>query len=184
VCRALGSICQAYVEEANGNPHLRQFLEVGNDFDAVANQQWFLDRVKGFIVAARDGQIVLDQDPAAIVFAYSRMLHNDGAITTAQYASLLRSLLGIEEMLHRWTTPRVVLCLDAPAEVLRSRVVQRVGEPQTPRMAWFDRVRSHFLELFGRFPNAITLSTVGVSPEQVISRARALIENRADGTQA
>jgi len=87
----------------------------------------------------------------------------------------------IEESLRRWNTPRVVLCLEAPGDVLRKRVVQRDGESRTPPLAWFDRVRTHFLQLYGHFPNAITVSTVDLSLHEVTARARALLENRDNG---
>src|SRR5882672_1437875 len=71
VCRALGNACQVYLEDVHDNPYLQKLLDGGGDFDAAANQQWFLDRIARFIEAAQDGPIVLDQDPAAIVLAYS-----------------------------------------------------------------------------------------------------------------
>src|SRR5262249_21707294 len=148
-------------------------------------QEWFLRLVTEHIADANPRlPLVLDQDPAAIVLAYSRMFYEDGLITTAQYESLFQDLLRVEEMLNRWRSPRAVLCLDAPAEVLRKRVVQRTSESHTPPLLWFERLRMNFLELFERFPNAVPVSTVELPPEQVISCARSLLEPHISDTHA
>src|SRR6185503_10805791 len=123
--------------------------------------------------------IILDQDPSAVVLVYSQIFWGDGKMTEMQYASLLERLLQIEETLLRWRCPRTVLCLDAPAEVLHRRVAQRCGESRTPPITWFERVRARLLDIFARFPNALAVSTVDLSPEQVISRARLLVEDKS-----
>jgi len=169
------------LETAEENPHLKGLLKRKKGFDAAANQEWFLARIAESVSHAKpDAPLILDQDPAAVVLAYSRMFFEDGKISEAQYSALLRRLLEIEEKLQAWMRPRAVLCLDAPADVLRKRVVQRGGESRTPPLPWFHRIRTHFLDLFSRFPNAIRVSTVHLSPEQVISRAKDLVENRDD----
>jgi thymidylate kinase len=107
------------------------------------------------------------------------MFLEDGKMTEKQYTSLLERLLKIEEDLQRWRCPRTVLLLDAPADVLRHRVFQRWGKSRTPPLKWFERVRNHFVALFTCFPNAIVVSTVNFSAEQVIARAKSLIEDPA-----
>ena len=184
VCRSLADTWPAYLEDVEGNPYLQKLLERSSEFDAAGNQKWFLDRIGRFVKAAPAGPVVLDQDPSAIVLAYSRMFFDVGKITECQYNSLLEELLHIEQVLLRWKVPRTVLCLDAPAEVLQQRVVQRWGITHTPPLAWFVRVRSHFLDLFSRFPNAIKVSTVELSVEKVVSLAKHLLKDDREGAQA
>ncbi len=101
-----------------------------------------------------------------------------------QYSSLFASLLEIEEVLQLWKCPRIVLFLDAPAEVLRQRVLQRFGNLRPPEVEWFERLRARFVEIRNLFPNAVTASTVDLSPEQVIARARSLLAVGSENSEA
>lgn len=185
VVKTLSENFPAFVETTDGNPHFEALLTRKTEFDAAANQKWFLQRTSQHIAHANPQlPLILDQDPAAIVLAYSRIFLEDDQMTKAQYNSLLERLLKIEGELQNWTSPRTVLFLDAPADVLRHRVLRRWGKSHTPPLKWFDRLRNHFVQLFTCFPNAITASTVELSPEQVISRARALIKRRIKDAQA
>jgi deoxyadenosine/deoxycytidine kinase len=179
VVMALANVYPAFIETTKGNPYLKGLLAGKSDFNAAANQRWFLRRISQHISRASSrSPLILDQDPAAIVLAYSRMFLEDGKMTEEQYASLLERLLKIEEKLQDWRCPRTVLLLDAPADVLRQRIFQRWGRSRTPPLNWFKRVRNHFVQLFTYFPNAIVVSTVNLSSEQVIARAKSLIEDR------
>lgn len=166
-----------YVETTEDNPYLSALLEGRGEFDAAANQEWFLHRLAEHIKQA-DGasQLVLDQDPAAIVLVYARLFHDAELITDAQYCSLIQALLRIEETLLRWTSPRTVLCLDAPSEILRRRVMRRSGGLETPPIEWFVSVRTAFRKLFINFPNAIVVSAGKLSPSEIASHARQLLE--------
>jgi deoxyadenosine/deoxycytidine kinase len=179
VALALAKGYPVFIETTKGNPHLRRLLAGESDFNAVANQTWFLRGIGQYTSrASSHSPLILDQDPAAIVLTYSRMFLEDGKMTEAQYVSLLERLLKIEEKLQRWQCPRMVLLLDAPAGVLRQRILQRWGKSRTPPLEWFERVRNHFVQFLTYFPNANVVSTVDLSPEQVIARARLLIEDR------
>ena len=184
VVSALAKDYAVYIETTDGNPHLKALLEGSDRFNAAENQGWFLRRI-GENIAKADARVplVLDQDPAAIVLAYSRMLRKDGKISELQYGVLVSTLLQTEQSLRLWGAPRTVLCLDAPAEALRQRVVMRMGASHTPPLVWFDRVRSHFLDLFSRFPNAIRFSTVELSVEQIASHARRLLQDGREATK-
>lgn len=185
IIKNLSEIYPVFIETTKGNPHLKSLMAGRTDFNATANQEWFLRRIGRHIGRASSrSPLILDQDPAAIVLAYSRMFLEDGKITEEQYSSLLERLLKIEEKLHDWKCPRTVLFLDAPADVLRHRILQRCGKSRTPPLKWFEQVRSHFVKLFTCFPNAIAISTASLSPEQVIARAKSLIERRTKGSQA
>lgn len=184
VVSALAKSYPTFIETTRGNPHLEALLKGEQDFNASANQEWFLQRAGEHIARADPGSpLVIDQDPAAIVLAYARMFHEDGKMSLLQYFALLEHLLNIEETLHAWKSPRTVLFLDAPPDVLYRRVLKRSGETGTPPPTWFDRVRSYFVELFACFPNAITISTINNSPDQIVSRVKELIEARATDSQ-
>jgi deoxyadenosine/deoxycytidine kinase len=185
VVTALANSYPAFFETTKGNPYLNSLLTGNANFDAAANQEWFLKRIGRHISRASSrSPLILDQDPAAIVLAYSQMFLEDDKMTEEQYISLLERLLKIEEKLDDWRCPRTVLFLDAPADVLRQRILQRWGKWRTPRLKWFERVRNQFVKLFVCFPNAMAISTASLSPEQVIARAKSLIERRTEGSQA
>jgi deoxyadenosine/deoxycytidine kinase len=174
-----------FIETTEGNRHLSALLKNKKDFNAAANQRWFLSQIGKHIAKANPQlPLILDQDPAAIVLAYAKMFFEDGKIKKSQYESLFNRLLKIEKTLHGWKCPRTVLFLDAPAEVLYHRALKRSGKTLTPPLEWFERVRSHFVQLFTCFPNAFTISTARNSPEQVVAKAKALIERKIKDGQA
>src|SRR5260370_40676097 len=45
VVRALAKTHRAYIETTDGNPHLKGLFERSEDFNAAANQEWFLERI-------------------------------------------------------------------------------------------------------------------------------------------
>lgn len=180
VVKALVAEYPAFVETTEGNPHLRDLLRGSSHFNAAGNQRWFLERVGKHIIRSNPKlPLILDQDPAAIVLAYARMFFEDGKITEMQYTSLLKRLLKMEEELRRWKYPRLVLFLDAPANLLHQRILRRSGKSLTPPIEWFERVRNNFLRLFTHFPNAFKISTEKCSPEQVTTHAREWIEKES-----
>src|SRR5258705_11865349 len=86
VARALSERCQTYVEDASDNPYLNALISDANNFDAGANQAWFLERVGGFITHADTAEcLLIDQDPVAIVKAYAKMFCDEEQLTTAEY---------------------------------------------------------------------------------------------------
>ena len=184
LAKALAKNHPTFIETTDGNPHLEALLQGKTDFNASANQDWFLQRVGRYISRANPrSPLILDQDPAAIVFSYSKMFLDDEKMNEDQYVLLLERLLKIEAKLQAWKCARTVLFLDAPADVLRQRVLQRYGKRHTPNIKWFERVRNNFVQLFVCFPNAITISTVEFSPVQIFSRAELLIQRRIKDCQ-
>jgi deoxyadenosine/deoxycytidine kinase len=182
--RALAKRYPAYLERPDENPHLRGLL-TGAAFDAAANQTWFLDKMARFINSSRAEQtLVLDQDPAGIVFGYAKMFFDDEKMTAAQYGALLERLSLVEESLRKWRSPRLVLFLDAPVEVLRNRISQRWGPERTPSLQWFKTVRAYFENLTEGMPNITKLSTAAVSQAEVVTRAIALLEGDSARSQA
>ncbi len=180
VARSFLGVYPTYIEVAEENPHLRALLEGSKAFDAFSNQSWFLRRLAAFIQAADNKRpLILDQEPGAIVLAYSRLFRGEALIGDADYAALLQRLLKLERLLEHWNSPRVVLFLDAPCKVLHQRALQRWGESRTPPLAWFGRVRECFRDLLPHLPNAVTVSTVDLTPGKLIARARQLLEGHS-----
>lgn len=178
IIQTLSKAYPAYVENASENPHLSALLKGSLEFDAAANQRWFLDRISNYIrSAATDKVLILDQDPAAIVFAYANMFLESGKIQTLDYASLQENLLDIEKSLWNWRSPRTVIFLDAPADVLFHRIFNRQGNSLTPAQAWFEEIRIRFRKLSEAFPNKFLISTEHLSLEQSISEVRKIVEN-------
>lgn len=173
IARALAESYPTYIENVSSNPHLRSLLEGKTSFNAFDNQRWFLSRVITFVEHAdSNAALVLDQEPAAIVLAYARMFYEDGGLSELHYIALLERLVHTEVLLKRWGSPRTVIFLDAPADVLYSRVVQRNGVARTPGIEWFERVRTYFRQLPVFFPKAVIVSTSQLSAEQTVSRAQ------------
>ncbi len=171
--------CATYLEDVTDNPHLERLLKGEESFDAAGNQEWFLKRISRFIEAAVPTRhLVLDQDPAGIVFGYSKMFRDGGQLGDDRYAGLIRMLIKVERSLARWKRPRPILFLDAPADVLRERLTLRWGASRTPSIAWFITVREYFQALSTRLPGAVTLSTIEMSPEEVTSCAHHLLESQ------
>jgi deoxyadenosine/deoxycytidine kinase len=175
---ALASSAPAFLETTAGNPYLPALLSQGfGQFDAAANQEWFLSQMHRFISDADPSKpLVLDQDPAAIVFTYSRMWHDDGKISVKNFERLNDQLLKLEDRLARWRCPRVAVFLDAPATVLHHRASTREGCGAVPPLAWFERIRTYFCEFLLRFPQAIAISTVESSPDETRRRVRDLLQ--------
>ena len=168
IVRTLLQQFNGYVEAAEENPYLLSLLEGKSNFNAFANQQWFLNRIREFVHnASSRSPLILDQDPAAIVMVYSRIFREDGLIDNAGSRTLLTDLLHLEEMMSRWRTPREIFFLDAPAKVLRDRVLLRAGNVATPPLKWFTRIRHCFRELSAQLSNVTFVSTDGLTPQQI-----------------
>lgn len=178
---ALASHSPIFRETVEDNPYLPKLLAGRIDqFDAAANQQWFLTKISGHIEKA-DPQLslVLDQDPAAIVFTYSRMWLNGGHISQSAFSGLVESLIELENLAARWQSPRITLLLDAPAEVLHQRVSARDGK-NTPPVDWFRKARTSFHELQPYFPNARTVSTVESTPSRIFQLALGILREHRE----
>jgi NTP pyrophosphatase (non-canonical NTP hydrolase)/predicted ATPase len=175
VARALATRFPTYLELAHENPHLRQLLENEPGFDAFANQQWFLHGLRRFITAASPAHsIVLDQEPSVVVHVYSRIFLDQGLLSPTDYSELLVELLVLESQLAQWSGRRVIVMLDAPAEVLHQRAQHRNGGP-VPPLEWFGAVRERFIQFRQGLPGAFVVSTEELSPDEVVERVRAVI---------
>jgi deoxyadenosine/deoxycytidine kinase len=169
VVNSLSRNYSRFVESTDGNPYL-EHVDARSKANASANQQWFLSRIGEFIRCAKpERPLVLDQDPAAVVLVYSRMFRDTGLIDDDDYHRLLSDLLKVEETLSQWKTPRTTVFLDAPAKVLRERVLQR-SLGAAPSLKWFATVRRYFLELSAELPNVVVVPTAGAIPQQISSR--------------
>ena len=176
VARQLAATFCTYTEATEENPYLDKMLRGAADFDATANQQWFLQRIGEFISsAARKEHLVIDQDPAAIVHVYGRLFRDDNLIDNEQFNSLVSTLNDIEALMAQWENERHILLLDAPAEILHHRVQQARGKGLTPPLQWFANVRHCFLEFQALAPKAIVISTTDHGPVEIAQQGRELL---------
>jgi deoxyadenosine/deoxycytidine kinase len=176
ISRGLARSYPTYIESTDGNPHLYRLLEGRPDFNAAENQKWFLNRIADYVFAADPLRpLVLDQDPAAVVLVYARLFCDAGLMDEAEYGDLFTTLFAIEERLLQWTVPRSVMWLDAPAETLSERVVQRSPASKTPPIAWFADVRRSFAKMCPHFPRCTRVLSSEFPPDALILRARSLL---------
>jgi deoxyadenosine/deoxycytidine kinase len=176
--RALAAEYPTYIEIPEENPYLRALVEDSTTFDAMANQMWFLRRMGDFIKDADSYRpMVLDQDPSAIVFVYARIFRDEFRISDSDYVRLTEELKQVEEKLQQWSSPRKVLVLDAPAEMLHARAVQRLKPGCAPPVEWFVKIRTYFQEFSRSLPKKLVLSTADTDPLEVIAMARRLIRS-------
>lgn len=149
-----------YVEDVAGNPFLIGLYGNSHSFDAHASQQWFLEQIESFVERSAGGStLILDQDPAAVVRVYARLLREDRRMSDDAYVSLLMMLLRLESRLGI-RQQRVTVFLDADERTLRQRMVER-GDPAAPTEVWLQRVRAAFAELKQSSPNSRLVSTEG-----------------------
>lgn len=175
VARALSKRFPTYLEAVDENHHLALLLEGSADFDAFSNQLWFLTRLRQFVRQADPARpVVFDQDPVGVVHVYARMFLDEGRMESAEYTQLVARLLRLESDLARWPGRRMVILLDAPAEVLHERARGRDGGAAPPR-SWFAAVRERFQRLREHLPDALVLRTDELSVEEVLARVNAAI---------
>lgn len=149
-----------YVEDVAGNPFLKGLYDNSHSFDAHASQHWFLEQIDSFVEGSvGSSTLVLDQDPAAVVRVYGRLLREDGRLSDDAYVSLLTMLLRLESRLGA-RQQRITVFLDADERTLRRRMVER-GDLAAPTEAWLQRVRLSFAELNHSSPNSRLVNTEG-----------------------
>lgn len=161
-----------YIESTTGNPYLSDLLAGRSQFNAYANQRWFLDRI-GEAVESADRQrcIIMDQDPAAVVDVYSGMFHDEGRINMSEMETLRLQLGEIDEQISQWADGSFVLFLDATPEILFQRAVSRAAGTSVPELSWFQKVRSRFLEEYQETSNVERLDTTNLSISEVWNAA-------------
>jgi deoxyadenosine/deoxycytidine kinase len=176
VARQLSSDFQTYIETFEDNPYLHKLLLGAPDFDAEANQRWFLQRVENFIKSATSEEhLVVDQSPSAIVYVYAQMFRDNGLIDDEEYHSLAGSLDRIEYMMKQWESGQHALFLDAPTAVLRRRISWARGEASTPPLRWFADVRRRFVQLQAWVPKATIVPTADCGVVKSTQQARKLL---------
>lgn len=170
--RHLEGQAATYVEEAASNPYLG---DGGKPTSAVASQRWFLDRLAEFIAAAPRGRdLILEQDPAAVVKVYARGFLAEAQIDAPGYRSLLRDLVEVEERLADWRGLRRIVILDAPTDVLRARIAGRPA-PLMPRRELLERWRDGFRTFAAAIPDAVVVRTDNLSVEETVEVVRGVL---------
>ena len=176
IARALAMEFPTYIEVADANPQLQKFLKNDPAFNASANQNWFLNQYDSALASAiPTAPLVLDQDPIGVVRVYARLFHEQQSLSSNDYALLLVRLLNLESRILDWSGGRIMLLLDAPADVLHERVRQR-GYRRTPPLEWFEMLRTYFARLTDGIPSVHRISTSEHSIEFVVALARSLLQ--------
>ena len=158
------------------NPQLDKWLEGAEDFDAAAHQGWFVDTMGSFIASQEpSADLILDQEPMAFGLVYGHRFWKEGRLTNDEFKNLLLQVLGIETMLSRWRSGRFVVWLDAPARILRERLLSR-DSGRAPAVAWLDQVRQQFAYTLRNALNVIQISTENASPDEVVHSMLSRVE--------
>lgn len=182
VVRHLAETFPAYIESTAGNPYLSDLLAGRSQFNAYANQRWFLDRISDAVVNADVHMcFIIDQIPAAVVEVYAALFRDEDRIGEPDMNVLRRELEKIESEISLWAGGCFVLLLDASAEVLYHRAVSRAEGSPVPALAWFDEVRCRFLNVFQEGANVERLDTTNLSISEVRDAAIDFV-NRKLGT--
>jgi len=169
IATALADRCQVYIENTTDNPYLASWLSGRGVFDAGANQRWFLEKLSQFVRQCDPTKtLILDQDPAAVVLGYARLFFDDGMIDREVYEGLIEQLLGLEQILSDWKTPRSVIYLDASEDVLLERIAGRMIADDSQTLVWLRRLRVRFRELFSWFPKGTDCSGAKFHLEEVL----------------
>lgn len=173
----------AYMEASAENPFLTQAGRAAA-IDVAASQTWFLERITNFVAGTDPStELVIDQDPAAIVKVYGRSFRRAGELSAPAYKELLAQLLELESRLSTWATPRLVVLLDAPAETLFARTRSRVEERQ-PTREWLNEIRTGFLEFGASVPGAVVIDTRERDIEQVTELIESVLAERYPASRA
>jgi hypothetical protein len=95
-------------------------------------------------------------------------------MSTDEYVKLFLKLIELEVIMSRWKGGRIILMLDAPAEILRKRAQERSTQ-MVPPIEWFTQVREYFLSLSRRLHNLTLISTSDMDAESVAGYAHRLM---------
>lgn len=166
-----------YLEKAEENPHLEPLLRGSADFDAFANQQWFLDRMKDAIERAdQSSPLALDQNPVAIVAVYGKLFRSENLIDDAQFKILESKLESILFLLGQWPGGFHTVHLDASPEILHFRVFNRQDGTKPPPADWYGELRIRFFQAFSHIENYETVDTSLLDREEVFSKVSRMLE--------
>jgi deoxyadenosine/deoxycytidine kinase/NTP pyrophosphatase (non-canonical NTP hydrolase) len=167
-----------FLENAPANPFLATAQSDSSTPDLTyQSQDWFARQQEEFLAGVVPGELaILDQDPAAITLVYSRRLWQAEMLTLDHYEHFLARLLELELSLGRRLGNRLMILLDAPAEVLWERARHRTGGD--PGIDWFKDLRLRFLEVYEAVPNCVIVDSHKFSPEDIIDTVTTQIERK------
>lgn len=161
-----------YVEQFDKNPFLGDIQDRDTAFDADQSQRWFLSKMDGFLGKCSDVNVVLDQDPTAIVAVYSALLRDQGRLTRDSMIDHLSRLVEMEARRATTLAGRRVVLLDAPAPVLAQRCMSKFGS--LPDERFLDDLRSRFAAIFGQLPN-VTILDAAQPLSDVVAQVQSLL---------
>jgi NTP pyrophosphatase (non-canonical NTP hydrolase)/thymidylate kinase len=161
-----------YLEQFDENPFLGDLQAADSVFDADQSQRWFLSKMEAFLAHHCDVNVVLEQDPTAIVAIYSGLLRDQGRLTRDAMLDHLSKLVEIEAQMAETLAGRRVVLLDAPASVLVQRCIGKFGSQPDER--FLDALRGRFTVTFGQLPN-VTIVDASEPLVAVIAQVQSLL---------
>lgn len=170
---AMSKSSAVYVERFDQNPHLSLLLASDPGFNGAANCDWFLSRAEEALREADpNGRFILDQDPRAIIDVYSVFYHDSQQLSGSDLATLAARLPGLEALMARWSSQRVVYLYASPS-VLHQRLVRRWGAT-APSSQWVDRMLSYFEGYREALCPEVAIDTDHLTPLDLIERMSGL----------
>jgi NTP pyrophosphatase (non-canonical NTP hydrolase)/deoxyadenosine/deoxycytidine kinase len=165
-----------YIEQFDKNPFLGDIQARASVFNADQSQLWFLSKMEEFLAKWSDANVVLDQDPTAIVAVYSALLRDQGRLTRDAVVDHLSRLVKMEAQWAKSMAGRRVVLLDALAPVLAQRCLGKFGS--LPDERFLDDLRSRFAAVFSQLPN-VTIVDASQPLEAVVAQIQSLLHKDA-----
>jgi NTP pyrophosphatase (non-canonical NTP hydrolase) len=155
---------EVYVEDYARNPHLAAAKAEQPARDA--SQRWFMDEYRSFLGVAKPPQVVLDQDPSAVVLVYSGQFRDDGQLSDAAYTHHLCELVAFETELESRCEQRSLIHLFAAPAVLAERSRQKDANLPLDQ-EWLAKLAARFRTVY-ESPNVLkVIDTTHLSQTEV-----------------
>lgn len=155
---------EVYVEDYARNPY---FSRAKTEQSALEeSQRWFMDAFRSFLAAAKPYQLVLDQDPSAVVLVYSAQFQADGQLPDASYTDHLCELITFETEFESRCEHRALIHLCANPAVLAERSRQKDPNLQIDQ-EWLAKLAGRFSEMYDSANVLKLIDTTHLSEKQV-----------------
>lgn len=127
----------------------------------------FLEEYRSFLNANKASQLVLDQDPSALVLVYSGQFFEDGQLSDAVYTDRLRRLIALEGEFETRCRRRLLIHLHADPSVLADRSRQKGDLNSLHDQEWMAKVVNRFKKVYEGTNVAKCIDTTHLSRAEV-----------------